>query len=120
MRHRRTLLILTALAMLAAVAATAWVLLRQPGVTVTTLARLKPGMSESEVAAILGPPTADVTDDPPSGVPAPVAGGRLLEYAGERATAWVEFDVDGRLVRCRPVIHKVTGVERVRLRMNWW
>jgi hypothetical protein len=93
---------------------------RQPAVTVTTLARLAPGMTEAEVAAILGPPTADVTDHPPGGIPAPAVGGRLLEYVGERATARVEFDADGRLVRCHPAVRKVTAVERIRLRMNWW
>jgi hypothetical protein len=77
-------------------------------------------MPEAEVTAVLGPPTADLTGHPPAGVPAPPAGSRLVEYVGTQATARVEFDLDGRMVRCYPVIRVVTGLERVRLRLNWW
>jgi hypothetical protein len=76
-------------------------------------------MSEADVTAILGSPTADLTARPPAGVPSPAPGGRLLEYAGVRATARVEFDAGGRLVRNSPVVRTVTGLERLRLRLNW-
>ena len=124
MRRRRTYLVLGALVVFAALTG-AVALLRlppmQPGVSLTTLAQLKAGMSEADVAAILGPPTADWTGRPPTGHPPPAAGARLLGYAGDRATASVEFDSGGRFVRCRPVtVRVVTGLERVRLRLNWW
>jgi hypothetical protein len=32
----------------------------------------------------------------------------------------VEFDASGRLVRTYQVVHEVSGLERVRLRLNWW
>jgi hypothetical protein len=35
-------------------------------------------------------------------------------------TVTVEFDGAGRLVRYYPVVHEVSGLERVRLRLNWW
>jgi len=83
------------------------------------MGRLAAGMSETEVAAIIGPPTADLTAFPPTGVAAIAAGGRLLEYAGDRATAQVEFDTAGRLVRCYPKVRVITGLERLRLHLNW-
>jgi hypothetical protein len=89
-------------------------------VSLTTLARLTPGMSEADVAAVFGPPSADPTDQASVRVPPPVAGGRLLIYSGHRATVTAEFDAAGRLVRWYPVIHEVSGPERVRLRLNWW
>jgi hypothetical protein len=92
----------------------------RPDVTLTTMARLSPGMLEADVRAILGPETADLTARPPAGVPAPAAGGRLLEYAGTRATARVEYGPDGRMVRCHTAVRVVTGLERLRIRLNWW
>lgn len=120
MRRARTLVILVALAGLGGAVAFLGPRPDRSNVTLTTLTRLVPGMSEADVAALLGPPTADLTDRPPSGVLAPVPGGRLLEYAGDRATATVEFGPDGRLVRFQPVVRVVTGLERARLRLNWW
>ena len=124
MRRRRTLVVLGGLLALAGLTGAVfllWLPPKEPEVSLTTLAHLKPGMSEADVAAVLGPPTADRTSQPPAGDALTVAGGRLLEYAGERATATVEFDASGRLVRCRPVeVRKVTGLERIRLRLNWW
>jgi hypothetical protein len=32
----------------------------------------------------------------------------------------VEFDAGGRLVRCIPLVRVVTGLERLRIRLNWW
>jgi hypothetical protein len=119
-RTRVVLVSLAAVATAVAVAVTLWALQRRPEVTLTTIARLTPGMSEQDVATILGPPAADLTPCPPAGVPPAAAGGRLLEYAGDRATARVEFDAAGRLVRCHPVVRIVTGLERIRLRLNWW
>ena len=116
----RLLVVLVALVGLAGVGVLLWPAPERPGVSLTTIARLVPGMSEADVAAALGPPTADLTDHPPVGVPPPTAGGKLLKYAGDRATATVEFDPDGWLVRCHPVVHVVTGLERIRLRLNWW
>jgi hypothetical protein len=123
MRQRRVVILvgLASVAAVAGVATTLWTLDRQPAVTVTTIARLTPGMSEADVKAVLGSPAADLTARPPAGVRPPLAGGRLLEYTGVRATAWVEFDGGGRLVRCHPpVVRVVTGLERLRLRLNWW
>jgi hypothetical protein len=123
MNKPRTLVVLATAAVVAGVAgvaATLWALQRRPAVTLTTMARLTPGMSEADVAAVLGPPSADRTACPPAAVPPPAAGGRLLEYAGDRATARVEFDAGGRLVRCHPEVRIVTGLERLRLRLNWW
>ena len=107
-------------AKLPGVVAILWAVPAQPEVSLTTLARLTPGMSEADVAGLFGLPTADVTGQPPTSIPPPVAGGRLLEYSGRRATVTVEFDADGRLVRTYPVIHEVSGLERVRIRLNWW
>jgi len=84
------------------------------------MVRIARGMSEAEVTAELGPPVADVTDNPPAGVPVAQPGGRLLEYGGDRATATVEFGPDGRMIRCHPVIRTVNLEERIRLRINWW
>jgi hypothetical protein len=143
MRRRKKLLILFALATLVAVAAFLWLSWPRPEVSLTTLSRLTPGMSEADVAAVLGPPDADLTEQAPNGmaapangvplpvvpgspvavgkqVPAPAAGVRLLRYSGRRATVTVEFDADGRLVRCYPLLHEVSGLERIRLRLNWW
>jgi hypothetical protein len=121
MRQQRTVVVLGVLAIVVAgVAVTLWALRSRPEVTLTTMVRLTPGMSGADVAAVLGSPTADLTACPPAGVPPPAVGGRLLEYAGDRATARVEFDAGGRLVRCHPVVRVVTGLERLRLRLNWW
>jgi hypothetical protein len=118
--RRRVLLVLIALAGLAGVAALLWLPPARPEVSLTTLVRLTPGMSEAQVAAVLGPPAADLTGQPPQGVPPPAPGARLLRYAGRRATVTAEFDAGGRLVRYHPVIHEVSGLERVRLRLNLW
>jgi hypothetical protein len=144
MRWRRRLLVLIAIASLVGVAALLWLLPAPTEVSLTTLARLKPGMSEADVAAIFGPPAVDLTGVPPEavprpapgaefwvnpgslinvargGVPPPRAGARLLRYVGRRATVTAEFDADGRLVHCYPVIHEISGPERIRLRLNWW
>jgi hypothetical protein len=77
-------------------------------------------MTEAEVTAELGPPTGDVTANPPTGVPAAPPGGRLLEYGGDRATATVTFGPDGRMVRVHPVVRTINLEERIRLRANWW
>src|SRR5262245_15862893 len=119
MRKGRTIVVLAVfagLAGLAGVIAITWMLPKRAEVSLTTIARLTPGMPEADVAAVLGAPAADLTARPPAGVPSPATGGRLLEYVGELATARVEFDADGRLVRCHPVVHTVTGLERIRLR----
>jgi hypothetical protein len=123
MRKRRTLMVLAALAGLASLAGVIVIVCSLPKraeASLTTIVRLTPGMSQADVAAALGPPAADVTARPPPGTPSPAPGGRLLEYVGELATARVEFDADGRLVRCHPAVHTVTGLERIRLRLNWW
>jgi hypothetical protein len=121
MRKRRALVVLAAAAGVAWVAAFLWTRRVSPEVSLTTMSRLTPGMSEADVAAALGPPTADVTGRLPARFPRPAAGNRVLEYAGVRATAAVEFSPDGRLVREYPTsIRVVTGLERVRLRLNWW
>jgi hypothetical protein len=121
-KGRRTLVALAALVVLALLASVAGYLMLppRPEVSLTTIGRLRRGMSESEVAAVLGPPTADVTAHPPAGLPPPTAGGRLLEYDGKLATARVEFDAAGGFLRCHPVIRTVTGLERLRIRLNWW
>jgi len=102
--------------------ATLFVLLRPvPEVSLTGMSCLRLGMTEAEVAANLGSPTADLTASPPPGMPAPPAGGKLLEYAGAKATARVEFGPDGRMARCDAAsIRTVSGLERVRIRLNWW
>ena len=144
MRRQRVLVMLIAVAGLVAVAAFLWLSASRTEVSLTTLARLEPGMSEAEVAAIFGIPDADLTGLPPEvvpppapgaafwvnpgslvrsgkgGVPPPRPGGRLLRYVGRRATVTAEFDPDGGLVRCYPAIHEVSGLERLRLRLNWW
>jgi hypothetical protein len=92
-----------------------------PDVTLTTMSRLAPGMTEAEVAARLGEPTADLTAAPPVAAPAPGVNGRLLEYAGDAATAWVEYDQHGHLVRWTPgAVRRVSAYERVRLRLDLW
>jgi hypothetical protein len=103
-------------------AAFLWLGPGRPEVSVNNLAWLTPGMSKAAVAAVLGPPAADLTDRLPAArFPPPAAGNRVLEYAGERATAAVEFGPDGRLVRWYPIaIQVVSGLERIRLRLNWW
>jgi hypothetical protein len=124
MRRRRKIFVvaiaLTSLATMAGVAIFLWPPHARPEVTLTTLTRPKPGMSEADVEAIFGPPTGDLTGNPPATVPRPVAGGRLLLYSGRRATVTVEFDAGGQLVRSFPEIHEVSGLERIRLRLNWW
>lgn len=120
MRRWQLLVILVTFAALAGLVALLWAVPAQPEVSLTTLARLTPGMSEADVAVFIGQPAADVTGQSPAPIPPPVAGGRLLEYSGRRATVTVEFDADGRLVRTYQVVHEVSGLERVRLRLNWW
>src|SRR5215471_9322599 len=120
MRRRVLLLVILTLASLGAIAAVLWLLPLRTEVSLTPIARLNPGLSEEEVAAILGPPTADLTATPPANVPMPPAGGQLLEYVGELATARVVFNADGRLVRYHPDIRTITGMERIRIRLNWW
>jgi hypothetical protein len=92
-----------------------------PDVSITSISRLTPGMTEAQVATKLGLPTADLTARPPVDAPAPVPGGKLLEYAGTSATVLVEFGPDGRMRHCHPTaIRTVSGIERLRLRLNWW
>ena len=93
---------------------------KRPEVSLTTLVHLDRGMTEAEVTALLGPPTADVTGRAPASIPPAAPGGRLLMYTGERATATVEFGPDGRLVRYHPVLRTINLEERIRLRLNWW
>jgi hypothetical protein len=122
MRKRRKFVILasvTGLVALAGVFAILWLIPSRPEVSLTTVVRVKPGMSEAAVAAILGPPTADVTTVRMGIVPPPPDGCRLLEYADELATARVVFDADDRVVGCQSTIHTITGLERLRLRLNW-
>jgi hypothetical protein len=115
------LIVLAALACLGGAASTAWTLTAgPPQVSVTSIMRLKAGMTEADVAAVLGPATADVTARPPAGVPAPAAGERMLEYAGARATARLAYDADGKLVRWYPAVRTVTATERLRLRLASW
>ena len=111
---------LASLVTLAGVAILLWPPYARPEVSLTTLTRLKPGMSEFDVEAIFGPPTSDLTAKPPATIPRPVAGGRLLLYSGRRAAVTVEFNAGGQLVRNFSEIHEVSGLERVRLRLNWW
>lgn len=124
MRRRRALVsfaVAVGVAWLAWVAAILWLRRDRPEVSLTTMSWLTPGLSEAEVAAVLGPPTNDITRRLPARFPPPAVGSRVLEYAGEKATAAVEFDSDGRLVRAYPIdIRVVTGLERVRLRLHWW
>jgi hypothetical protein len=117
--HKKRIL-LVPLVVVVGIAAVLWALPRRPAVSLTTIVHLSPGMSEADVAMLLGPPTADVTARPPAGLPPAAPGGKLLQYVGDRATATVEFDPGGRVVRVHPVIRTVTGIERVRLRLNWW
>jgi hypothetical protein len=85
MRRRRRLLIgLPLLAGLATAVVLLWPRAEPPGVSLTSLARLRPGMTEAEVAAVLGPPVADLSAQSPTGGPAPPGQGPLLEYAGAR------------------------------------
>jgi hypothetical protein len=144
MRRRRILLVLLAFATLVGVAAFVWLSPAPTDVSLTTLTRLKPGMSEADVAMIFGAPAADLTGVPVDAVPPPApgaklwvntrslagvgkegvpplkAGARLLRYVGRRATVTAEFDAGGGLIRWYPVIHEISGLERVRLRLNWW
>ena len=119
-KRRRTLVALAVVVALAAAAYFLWPASGHSGASLKALARLSPGMSEAEVTERLGPPAADVSDRPPSGVPPAAPGGRLLVYPGDRATATIEFGPDGRLVRIHPVIRTVNLEERIRLRLNWW
>ena len=114
MRKRRWLLIGLGVVGLAAALVVLWPRPERPAVTLARLMRLEPGMSEAEVDAVLGPPAADLT------AAQPVGGGRLLEYVGERMSVKVEFDEDGRYVRCTPNVREVNLEERIRLRLNWW
>jgi hypothetical protein len=118
----RAFVALSVAAILFAAVATLFVLLRPvPEVSLTGMSRLRLGMTEAEVAANLGAPTGDLTAAPPAGVPAPPSGGKLLEYTGAKATARVEFGPDGRMARCDAAsIRTVSGLERVRIRLNWW
>jgi hypothetical protein len=100
-------------------------------------------MSEAEVAAVFGAPTADLSGLPPADVPPPAPGvefwvnpgslctrkagaplaqpaARRLRYVGHQATVTAEFDANGGLVRCYPSIHEISGLERLRLRLSWW
>lgn len=120
MSRQRTLLLLLALAVLGALVSLLGLRPARPDVSLMSISRLAPGMTEADVTRLLGPPTDDLTHRPPPGVPSPAGGGRLLEYAGDRATAKVEFGPDGRLVRCRPSIRVVSGLERLRIRLNGW
>jgi hypothetical protein len=78
MRKRRILLVLAALAGLAGLAwiAFIWTLPKRPEVSLTTMVRLKRGMSEADVVAVLGPPAADLTARPPA-----IAGDILSPWA---------------------------------------
>lgn len=81
MRRRRTLVVLgaiLALAGLTGVAALVWLLPKRTEVSLTTIARLSPGMSEADVAKVLGPPTADRTGQPLARFPVATSV-RLLE-----------------------------------------
>jgi hypothetical protein len=119
-KWRRLLVGVVALLALAGGAVLLWPREPRPALSLRTLTRLDPGMTEAQVAALLGPTAADVTGAPPPGVPAPKPGGRLLVYSGDRATATVEFGPDGRMVRFHPVIRTVNLEERIRIRLNWW
>jgi len=118
--RRPVILLILSLTAVIGLAVTLWCLPSRPEVTLTTMARLAPGMTEMEVAELIGPPTADLTTCPPAGIALMTTAGRLLEYAGDQATAQVEFDTAGRLVRCYPKVRIITGLERLRLRLNWW
>src|SRR5262245_57556290 len=122
MRKRWRLLValLVVLVVLAGVAVLLSLDRKRPEVSLTTLVRLDPGMTEAEVADLLGPPSDDVTGRAPASIPPAAPGGRLLMYAGERATATVEFGPDGRLVRYHPVLQTINLEERIRLRLNFW
>jgi hypothetical protein len=119
-KWRRVLLVLLVLAVLAGTGVLLALAPKTPEVSLRTLTRLDRGMTEAQVAALLGPPAADVTGAPPPGVPPPAPGGRLLVYSGDRATATVEFGSDGRVVRFHPVIRTINLEERIRIRLNWW
>ena len=97
----RAFVALSVVSILLGAVATLFLFLRpMPEVSVTGMSRLRRGMTEAEVAANLGPPTADLTAEPPAGVPAPAAGGKLLEYAGAKwsvpqITSWL-LRISGR------------------------
>jgi hypothetical protein len=118
--RKRTILLLGPLIAVVGIVAVVWALPNRPAVSLTTIVHLSPGMSETDVAELLGPPTADVTARPPAGLPPAARGGKLLQYVGDRATVTVEFDPAGRVVCFYPAIRTVTGIERLRLRLNWW
>jgi hypothetical protein len=62
----RTFVALAVLATLAGAGALLYLLLRpEPEVTLTTMLRIGPGVTEADVADVLGPPTADLTARPP-------------------------------------------------------
>src|SRR5438105_4390242 len=75
-RWRRLLFGVMALAGLAGAALLLWPSPGRPAPSLKALARLAPGMTEAQVAALLGPPAADVTGAPPPGVPPAAPGGR--------------------------------------------
>jgi hypothetical protein len=82
MRSPRKLMILATLAVLAGAGVSLSLLLRpKPDVTLTTMSRVRHGMTEAEVAVRFGPPTADLTGRPPAGTPA-LAGPAMLAGVG--------------------------------------
>jgi hypothetical protein len=120
-KWRRLLFGVVVLLGLAGAAVVLWPSPQRPEPSLRTLTRLDPGMTEAQVAALLGPSAADVTGAPPPGVPPPAPGGRLLVYSGDRATATVEFGADGRVVRFHPDFRSFNLEERIRIRLNcWW
>jgi hypothetical protein len=119
-KRKRVLSGLVVLGGVATAIALWWPTSEGPQASLKTIARLAPGMTEAEVAAKIGPPSADVTAGPPTGVPTAPAGGRLLQYDGDRATATVAFGPDGRMVRVHTVVRTISLEERIRLRTNWW
>ena len=90
-----------------------------PSLRLTNLHQLRPGMSEAEVEAVVGPPSTDLTGQGPGATPPVPANGRLLQYDGKRMSAKVSFDKDGRVVQVLPEIRSVSGMDRIRLRTGW-
>ncbi|HJZ91897.1 MAG TPA: hypothetical protein VKE40_13575 [Gemmataceae bacterium] len=115
--RRRTLVGLALLAIVSALVFL-WPTAEPPGVTRTNLKRLRLGMSEAEVQALLGPPSADLTGQAPASGPGPAGQGRLLRYDGDGVGAQVEFDPDGRLARIFPYVRD-SFVERLRSQLRW-
>src|SRR5262245_39039614 len=137
MRRRQMLLVILLLGGVIAVVLPLYLMPAKTDVSLTTLAQLKRGMSEQEVATIFGPPTVDLTGVPAAAIPPPAQGApfwvnpgslgkggvpsakpgaKLLRYVGRRATVTAEFDEDGGLIHCYPLIHEISGLERIRLR----